>query len=112
MNPCYYDRQGQPMEDTEHWEARFDGYQYLHVAETILSNGMVVSTTWNGFDHQWFDHQYGEAPPLIFDTRVFPNDRDCGDLECARYSTEAEASAGHAALCAKWGGREDRGDQS
>lgn len=67
------------------------------VAETTLPNGRWVSTVWLGLDHQ-----YGDGPPLIFETMVFPGKDDIGELDCERYSTEADALAGHAALCEKW----------
>jgi hypothetical protein len=67
------------------------------VAETTLPNGRWVSTVWLGLDHS-----FRSGPPLIFETMVFPNQGDMGDLDCDRYSTEAEALAGHARLCEKW----------
>ncbi|MDQ2750234.1 MAG: hypothetical protein M3Y44_12030 [Actinomycetota bacterium] len=51
-----------------------------------------VSTVWLGIDHKW-SHL---GPPIIFETMVFP--------ECEvsrRYATEAQARAGHEALCAE-----------
>jgi len=48
------------------------------------------------------DHQYGEGPPLIFETMVFPSKDDMGELDMSRYSTEADAIAGHAAMVEKW----------
>jgi len=67
------------------------------VAETTLPNGRWVSTVWLGLDHS-----FGSGPPLIFETMVFQNRSDMGDLDCERYSTEAEAIAGHERMCAKW----------
>ena len=52
-----------------------------------------VSTVWLGLDHS-----YDGGPPLIFETMVFGGGLD---LEMERYSTEAEALAGHAAMCAR-----------
>lgn len=67
------------------------------VAETTLPNGRWVSTVWLGLNHQ-----FGSGPPLIFETMVFPSESDSGDLDCDRYSTEAEALVGHERMCAKW----------
>jgi len=39
---------------------------------------------------------------MIFETMVFPKHGDWGELDCMRYSTEAEALAGHADMVAKW----------
>ena len=49
-----------------------------------------VSTVWLGIDHQ-----YGDGPPLIFESMVFGGGLD---QEQVRYSTLAEAHAGHDAL--------------
>jgi hypothetical protein len=53
--------------------------------ETV--NGAVVSTVFLGLDHQ-----FGRGLPLLFETMVFggPNDQNQ-----ERYSTRAEALAGH-----------------
>ena len=53
-----------------------------------------VSTVWLGLDHQ-----YGEGPPLIFETMVFPDDSFV-DSFCERYSTETEALDGHERIVA------------
>lgn len=47
------------------------------------------------------DHSFGDGPPLLFETMVFPNG-DWGDLECERYATYEEAEKGHDAMVAKW----------
>jgi hypothetical protein len=93
----YYDRQGNPLTLME-WASMFEtrGDQ-KRVAETTLPNGRWVSTVWLGLDHS-----FGGGPPLIFETMVFPSQGDMGDLDGDRYSTEAEALAGHARLVAKW----------
>lgn len=93
----YYDRQGHPMTLLE-WAAAFETRRdQKRVAETTLPNGRWVSTVWLGLDHS-----FGSGPPLIFETMVFPSKDDMGDLDSDRYSTEAEALAGHARLCEKW----------
>lgn len=52
-----------------------------------------VSTVFLGVDHQW-----GDGPPLIFETLVFGGPLE-GEMD--RYSTRAEALAGHAAMLAR-----------
>lgn len=103
----YFDRQGQPLTVME-WAKRFEGkdreaiMSYKRVAETTLPDGTWISTVWIGLDHS-----FGEGPPLIFETMVFATDgKQAGtlgsELDCERYSTEAEAVAGHAAMVEKW----------
>ena len=64
-----------------------------HRAERIVQQDDVspairVSTVFLGVDHGW-----GDGPPLIFETMIF---RDGSGEECWRYTTRAEALAGHA----------------
>lgn len=93
----YYDRQGNPMTLTE-WAQSFETRQgQRRVAETTLANGRWVSTVWMGLDHS-----FGSGPPLIFETMVFASPDDRADLDCDRYSTEAEALVGHQRMCEKW----------
>lgn len=49
-----------------------------------------ISTVFLGLDHQW-----GNGPPLIFETMVFNGPLD---QEQDRYSTWEEAEAGHKAM--------------
>jgi hypothetical protein len=95
----YYDRQGNPLTTME-WarmvEKRAD-MTYKRVATTTLPDGKWVSTVWVGYNQQ-----YGEGPPLIFETMVFRSEDDLSEFDCDRYSTEAEAVEGHARMVAKW----------
>lgn len=86
----YYDRAGQQI-SLESWAALHSGMSYKRVNETQIGP-YWVSTVWLGINHG-----FGSGPPLIFETMVFANtDETLGpDLECRRYSTEAEARAGH-----------------
>lgn len=82
----------------QQWGESFENRQSdKRVAETTLPNGRWVSTVWFGLNHS-----FGSGPPLIFETMVFPGEGDLSELDCDRYSTEAEAIAGHARLCEKW----------
>ena len=92
----YYDRQGHPIATMQEWRRRRESER--RVAETTLSDGKWVSTVWLGLDHS-----FGSGPPLIFETMVFDREKSgMSDLDCDRYSTEAEALAGHAAMVEKW----------
>jgi len=89
----YYDRQGNPISMNQ-WSAMFKDWDAKNVAQTDVgvSGGTVhVSTIWLGLDHNW-----GGGPPLIFETLVQGGSLD---QEMDRYTTEAEALAGHAAMC-------------
>lgn len=93
----YYDRDGTPMTLME-WASAFETrMEKKRVAETTLPNGRWVSTVWLGLNHA-----FGDGPPLIFETMVFDGHDTMHSLDEDRYSTEAEALAGHAALCEKW----------
>ena len=104
----WYDREGRPMVDgMRDIEARLRDLNYKRVASTDLRDGKWVSTVWLGLNHN-----YGEGPPLIFETMVFRNHDDLTDLDCERYSTEAEAVAGHAAVVKRWTDDPEKGGQS
>jgi len=61
-----------------------------HVA--VDEQGEVqVSTVFLGLDHQ-----YGEGPPLLFETMVFGGSQNG---ECYRYTTWKEAEEGHKKVC-------------
>lgn len=47
------------------------------------------------------DHQYGDGPPLLYETMVFEGDGS-KDLDMERYTTLEQAQAGHAAMVKKW----------
>lgn len=85
----YYDREGRPIEQDE-WIELFgrDNWDYKRVAATEVGQ-IHVSTVWLGMDHNW-----GGGPPLIFETMAF-GPGSWSELLAARYSTEAEARAGH-----------------
>ena len=62
-----------------------------------------MSTVWIGLDMGWpKEGEIGKHKPLIFETMVFPNDDMLERYDCERYSTEAEAMAGHALYGVKW----------
>ena len=73
----YFDKLGNPI-TRELWSTLF---------KDILEDGTKISTVWLGLNHQ-----FGNGPPLIFETMVFGGKYD-GEQE--RYSTLEEAQNGH-----------------
>jgi hypothetical protein len=99
--PRYYilDQDGNPVpvEDVRDWGEWFEANTEARIVARDRDEGGVykeiwVSTVFLGLDHNYFD----DGPPLLFETMVFG-----GPLEgqCDRYSTRAEALAGHQAMC-------------
>jgi hypothetical protein len=82
----YYDRTGRPVSQDEGL-ALFDSDRA--VAKTQVGD-YLVSTV-----HLVIDHNYMDGPPLIFETMVFKG-ASALDKYVARYSTEQQASEGHA----------------
>lgn len=93
----YYDKDGTPISDVLAWGKKLEDIEYKRVAKTTLPDGTWVSTVWLGLDHQ-----YGDGPPLIFETMVFEAEHDLGELDQKRYSTLAEAEDGHNAMVKRW----------
>lgn len=63
-----------------------------HVAETWVTLEVRVSTVFLGLDHQW-----GDGPPLLWETMIFGGARDC---ETWRWSSWHAAEQGHEAAVA------------
>ena len=104
----YFDREGNPISLMEYARLSND-IDYKRIDFTTVGP-FVVSTVWLGIDHQ-----FGlDGPPLLFESMVFSADAweintkrgpdaervPLTDFDCQRYSTEAEARAGHNALVA------------
>jgi hypothetical protein len=83
--PSYYNRAGEPM-GREEWADAFGDVEAKTVAKTTIGDARV-STVWLGLDHQ-----FGDGPPLIFETMIFGGEHDQDQW---RYSTEDDATAGH-----------------
>ena len=88
----------------EEWSIRFEDMDYQRIAFTDLPGNRHVSTVWLGLDHS-----FGERLPLIFESMAFrgravniedlkSNEPFREELDCKRYSTEAEARTGHEAM--------------
>ena len=85
----YYRRDGTPyVGGVLDWARDFESMDRT-VKQQRLWNRLVVSTVFLGLDHS-----FGRGPPLIFETMAFPNEW-WSDYYQDRYSTEAEALAGH-----------------
>lgn len=82
----YYDRNGHLIDIATYMRIASDDYRTV---ERTDFDRYTISTVWLGLDHS-----FGHAPtPLIFETMIFSDDHL--DQEQARYSTEADARAGH-----------------
>lgn len=89
----YYDRVGNPV-DMMTWAKTIENPVDKIVRQEHV-DGWFVSTVFLGLDHR-----FGDGPPLIFETMIFPpgwpDDVPTWFEEYQeRYSTEAEAVAGH-----------------
>lgn len=91
----YYDKFGQPIEDVLDWGKLFEDWEYRRIGSTRLWHGARVSTVWLGLDHS-----FGDGPPLIFETMIFGG--GFGELDMDRYSTFADAVAGHEQMVQRW----------
>lgn len=96
-----YRRDGTPYPEGDkgliEWGKDCEKREYKIVAQETLANGNFVSTVWLGIDHA-----FDGGKPLIFETMVFPKKGNWGELDCDRYSTEAEALEGHKKMVEKW----------
>lgn len=90
----YYARDGRPLDMTSFAKLHSDR-AYKRVAETTVGP-YWVSTVWLGLNHNW-----GEGPPLIFETMVFLADTQelSSEFDMDRYATEDEAKQGHEDMC-------------
>lgn len=70
------------------WAQSFEGDRVRVGKDTV--GDATVSTVFLGLDHNW-----GDGPPLLFETMVFGGSLD---ETCERYSTWDEAEAGHARM--------------
>lgn len=87
----FYDRQGKPLTIPEA-DRLLGDWDYRCVAEDAIGPYAVV-TLWLGVDYGWRE----TAAPVIFETGIYgPADVD---VDNRRYSTEAEALAGHEEVC-------------
>jgi hypothetical protein len=103
----YLDEQGEPVgvwqldafgdprvrEWYEHaWEP---GPRSKRVAQNDV-DGYWVSTVF-----LLVDHQYGDGPPVLWETMVFSENSSGSDLYCERYTSREAAEQGHARVVAE-----------
>lgn len=101
----WYDLEGNPI-DMEQWAALMetkhrsrrtaeDGWSTPDEDPTRVAIDRIgnvrVSTVWLGLNHNW-----GDGPPLIFETTVFGGTWDQWQ---ERYSTKEQALKGHHRVC-------------
>jgi hypothetical protein len=92
---AYYNMQGEQI-DRDEWIRLFEANDSRRVAQDTLADGTRISTVLLGLDHS-----FGHGPPLIFETMVFPN-RSYDEQDANRYTTLADAVAGHDSMVEKW----------
>jgi hypothetical protein len=80
------DKTTSPVEDLMTWARSFETSD-RRIARTVLEDDCVVSTVFLGLDHQ-----FGNGPPLLFETMVFGG---ADDQLCWRYPNYDDAIAGH-----------------
>lgn len=85
----YYDRQGEQISFKE-WSKLHGDRDYCILRQERFAE-YFISTVWLGLDHSFESDR-----PIIFETMVFKNSEG---VEQIRYSTEAEALAGHERAC-------------
>lgn len=85
MQEEIYDINGNPI--------TFDEFRKIRTLNKRVAldniDGVEVSTVWLGFNHQ-----YGDGPPLIFETMIFGCSGDLDGYQ-ERYSTLEQAQQGH-----------------
>lgn len=89
MRPHRYilDEAGEPVpcDDIIEWARGFD-MEHRRVAETVIDN-VRVSTVFLGIDHA-----FDGGPPVLWETMIFGGEHD---EYCDRYTSRADAVAGH-----------------
>lgn len=92
MKNWYYDKQGKVITDLLEWARLFEDKNY-QVVSRYKDERVIISTVWLGIDHNW-----GNGPPLIFETMVFARSKDIDpkfhNLQW-RWTTEEEAKKNH-----------------
>lgn len=94
----YYNRQGAAISFEKFVELYAKGPEYRQVKETMLPNGIWVSTVFLGLDH----NMGRGGPPLIFETMAFDSEKNLNSLACVQSSREREARIAHIQMCARY----------
>lgn len=100
----FYKRDGTPYPPGEvglhAWGRDCANMKLKRVAKTVLKNGNIISTVWLGLNQNFGAKRHQK--PIIFETMIFPSDKNFSEFDCERYSTEAEAIKGHNKMVKKW----------
>ena len=90
------DDSNRPMRchDPRLWRAWFHHFPSRQIARDKIGDVADVATVFLGIDHRWDE----KAPPLLFESIIFPTKRGPRDCELARYASWDDAIAGHEAL--------------
>lgn len=92
MNYYILDTDGVPAPvDVLTWARWFENTSERIVACDEIAPGVKISTVFLGLDHNHSD----TGPPVLWETLVF---NDYGDGEQCRYTSKADAIAGHHAI--------------
>lgn len=86
---------GRAIDEVKQWAEMFESSE--RIVEQTMVNRYWISTVFLGLNHNWDD----DGPPLWFETMVFEelsSGKTKSDRFCRRYTTWAEAEAGHAAM--------------
>lgn len=97
----FYGLDGEPI-TMEQWGGLYenDENDSRRIGLTEFPGGVWISTV-----HLGIDHQFGDGPPLIFETMVFgPEEGYAQELDMERYSTKEQAAEGHQRMVTKWTG--------
>lgn len=102
MFSTHYRRDGSQYPDTEEglleYAADF-GSDKRVLKQTMLWNGLWVSTIWLGIDYS----RGRSVLPMMFESMVFDHISGEDTDEQLRYTSEEEALEGHEELCRIWG---------
>jgi hypothetical protein len=93
----YYDINGNLLSSSAEMLKLFPEGRPIHIGDTILSNGIRVSTVFLSLNHN-----IGNGRPLIFETMVFPGENSFSEIDMDRYSSKEEAIAGHKKMVEKY----------
>jgi hypothetical protein len=91
------DKDGEPRlaAFTDEFSDFYKGIENRRLKVT-LAGSIRISTVFLGLDHNFS----GVGPPVLWETMVFG--RGDRELDCRRYSSRAEALAGHEEVAAVW----------
>lgn len=98
----FFDKNGKGI-TLEEWGKLRESFDYCRIGHTyVWWRNLRISTIWLGMNHAWDGQEI-----KIFETMVFKGRNSYDDIACVRYTTEAEAIAGHEAIVRKvrWGKR-------